>query len=323
MGEININWYLYWLGCAIGGIVLGFLISYLILNPIEVRAKPSPSPSIPLVVRQSPAPHSVTLLFTGDVMLGRTVGYNISKFKDASWPFQYVSQVMREADITYINLENPLISNCPLTQTGMKFCSETANVAGLVAAGVDIASLANNHTTNYGPSGLEETISTLTSNSILPVGLGYPVKITKNGQVFTFLSFTDIGPYSGVANVNPETLGATIKASKSEGEVLIVTFHWGHEYQTLPSQRQVSLAHDAIDAGADLIIGAHPHWVQTHETYKDKLIYYSLGNFVFDQEWSAETKKGLAVRLTYDGSSLVKTEELPVLIQNYGQPHWE
>ncbi len=324
MIKIDHKWYYYWLGCALGGILLGITIVYFFPEPTDLTslALPQESPALSLPIA-SPQPQNVTVLFTGDVMLGRSVGYNIAVSQDPKWPFASVASVMQEADITYINLENPLTVGCPLTQTGMTFCSETTNVAGLVDAGVDIASLANNHTTNYGPGGLATTITMLSSNGISPVGVGAPVRLTRHGQVFTFLSFNDIGPYPGIDNVDPASLAGKIRQTKVDGEVLIVTFHWGHEYNATSSQRQTALAHQAIDAGADLIVGSHPHWVQTKEIYQGKPIYYSLGNFVFDQEWSRETKRGLVVRFTYQGTNLVDTQELPILIENYGQPRFQ
>lgn len=256
-------------------------------------------------------------------MLGRSVNKNIVTRNDPTWPFINVADVLSSADITYINLENPLVENCPIIETGFKFCGNLESAKGLQFAGVDIASLANNHASNYGKDGLDSTIKILDSSGIEPIGLGSPVSIERSGQVFTFLSLNDIGPYPGIDNVDEATLTAKVQAAASPGVVLIVTFHWGHEYHAVPSVRQIALAHQAIDAGADLVIGAHPHWVQTKEVYKDVPIYYSLGNFVFDQEWSQETKSGLAVRVTYNGEQLINTEELPVLIENYGQARWK
>lgn len=325
MTKIHTNWYLYWFGCVALGILLGFGYSKF--------SRPTTKPNtdyLPLTSR-SPAPvpetqsefKPVTLIFTGDVMLGRSVNKNIVVHNDPTWPFKKVADVLSGADITYINLENPLVKNCPVIETGFKFCGNLENAKGLQYAGVDIASLANNHTTNYGPEGLTSTIEALELYGISPVGLGSPVRIVGQGQTFTFLSLNDIGPYPGIDNVDPDTLSDKVTRAKVKGEVLIVTFHWGHEYQSTPSARQVMLAHQVVDAGADLVIGAHPHWVQTKEIYRDVPIYYSLGNFVFDQEWSLETKRGLAVRTTYYGDRLYPIEELPVLIENYGQPRWQ
>lgn len=326
MAKTNVTPYFFWLGCALAGMLVGIAAIHAYERSISYSLELPPlSPPAPTIVAPSPSygPQSVTLLFTGDVMLGRSVNKNILEHNDPTWPFTYVADKLQSADITYINLEGPLVNGCPTTQTGMKFCGNVSNVAGLVASGVDLASLANNHSTNYGQDGLTTTINTLKSNNIEPVGVGSPVKIMRHGQVFTFLSFNDIGPYAGIDNVVPSTLSDQISRVKVTGETLIVTFHWGHEYQSIPSQRQISLAHQAIEAGADLIVGAHPHWIQTHELYQGKPIYYSLGNFVFDQEWSPETKRGLVVEFTYLAGELVKTEELPVRIENYGQPHFE
>jgi poly-gamma-glutamate synthesis protein (capsule biosynthesis protein) len=320
MLKISKNWYFYWLGCLLGGVILGFLVvkyspqnlnvlsGPAILEPLAASNFISPSTTA------QPQPELVTILFTGDVMLGRSVNTRIQTSGDPSWPFIYVKDVLQDADITYINLETPLVSGCPLTDTRMKFCGDIGNVAGLVESGVDVASLANNHTSNYGTAGLAETEHVLTSHNIAVTGLGSPATITKGSTTYTFYSYNDIGS---------DALKNIIKFPQQDNELVIVTFHFGAEYQSVPNQRQIELAHLAVDNGADLVIGAHPHWVQTKEVYKDKPIYYSLGNFVFDQEWSAETKRGLAVRFTFDETKLVKTEELPVLIENFGQPRLE
>lgn len=314
MKQIGINWYFYWIGCVIGGFVIGYLYVRLNSQSIATILGPSivDSPSAQLSVQPSTSP--VTILFTGDVMLGRSVNTMIASHHDATWPFINVASVMKTADITYINLENPFVTNCPPTDSGMIFCSDPGNVAGLVSSGVDVASLANNHTLNYGKAGLEETISVLKSAGILPAVIGQKVSFVRGDYIYTFLSYNDVGE---------DALKNMSVYQKQSNEIVIMTFHWGNEYQSNPTVRQVTLAHLAIDNGADVVIGAHPHWVQSHEIYMGKPIYYSLGNFVFDQEWSAETKKGLAVRFTYDGTNLVNTEELPVFIQNYGQPQWQ
>ncbi|MFH1244419.1 MAG: CapA family protein, partial [bacterium] len=236
---------------------------------------------------------------------------------DPIWPFIQVGKIMQESDLTYINLESPLIANCPVTAVGMKFCGSAQNITGLVWAGVDVASLANNHATNYGSTGLDETVQILQKNGIAVTGVGSPAVVTKNTISVSFVSFDDVS-----RSVALKELIKQIGDARAISDLVVVTFHWGAEYQSTPTTRQVTLAHTAIQAGADLVIGAHPHWVQSHELYQGKPIYYSLGNFVFDQDWSEETKKGLVVRFTYQGSNLVNTEELPVYIRDFGQPFW-
>jgi len=320
MLKISNFWLYYWIGCAIGGIALGITLAIYSKDNIVVQAESLPS---------SPTPKAeindlVTILFTGDVMLGRTVNKNTIRSGNPDWPFQYVKDVMQNADITYINLEGPLIKDCPQTNSGMIFCGDIKNMAGLASAGVDVVSVANNHTLNYGQSGLDETLAGLASYSISSVGAGStPVVISRKGYKYIFLSFNDVGRYNGINQVDPATIATQITNAKELGGLVIVSFHFGNEYEAYPTNRQVDLAHLSIESGADLVIGAHPHWVQTQETYLEKQIYYSLGNFVFDQEWSNATKNGLAVRLTYRRSELVNTEELPVFIQNFGQPSWK
>lgn len=150
MPKINFHWYYYWIGCVLCGIMIGIPFGRLPKGPLAV------TPTSDSTFRETPeripppASNPVTLIFTGDVMLGRSVNKNIQLNKDPSWPFIYVQDILRSADIAYINLESPLTYNCPVTDTGMKFCGDISNVAGLMSAGIDVASVANNHANNYG-----------------------------------------------------------------------------------------------------------------------------------------------------------------------------
>jgi len=263
---------------------------------------------------------STTLLFGGDVMLGRSVGTRIAKNNDPSWPFKKISSILNDADLTFINLESPFGSECKSTDTGMVFCADPISVKGLVGSGVDIANLANNHIDNQGNSGFDLTISTLNQNQIAPVGLGKPVIKTVKNTKIAFLGFNDTPPnFSQVSASWPVNVSDQIIHAKSQADIVIASFHWGNEYSHR-SLHQVELAHMAIDSGADAVIGHHPHWVQEIETYLGKPIYYSLGNLVFDQMWSEETRKGILVKLTYSGSKLIGQEKIPIKIFDYGQP---
>ncbi len=117
-------------------------------------------------------------------------------------------------------------------------------------------------------------------------------------------------------------IASDIKSADTTSDIVIVQFHWGNEYTMEITERQRMLAHLAIDSGADLIIGNHPHWVQPVEIYKGKFIAYAHGNFVFDQEWSPETKQGVVGKYTFFDGELVDAEFLPIQIENYGQPHF-
>ena len=267
-----------------------------------------------------------TLLFAGDVMLGRSVNTRILKYSDFSWPFRKISSLLSDADLTLVNLESPFRSGCKPTDGGMVFCADPRSVEGLKTAGIDIVNLANNHINNQGQEGILETMEILNKNNISFVGARrdspetnsaiYTIKNTK----IAFLGFTDIPSGSkNISTASPDNIKKQVSEAKKVSDLVIATFHWGNEYSSR-SLRQQELAHIAIDSGADAIIGHHPHWVQEIEEYKDKPIYYSLGNLVFDQMWSEETRKGLVVKLTFSGSKLVKQEQFPIKIFDYGQP---
>lgn len=119
-------------------------------------------------------------------------------------------------------------------------------------------------------------------------------------------------------------LKISLEDARSQADFVVVNMHGGLEYTRDPTPLQMEFSHAAIDAGADIVIGAHPHWIQKIEPYKGKYIFYSLGNFVFDQEFSAETKTGLALRIFLEkNGDTVKQKNIelhPLIIENYGQP---
>lgn len=256
----------------------------------------------------------LTIIFTGDVMLGRSVNTRIQKYADPTWPFINIAPLLSSADLAIINLESPFISGCRPTDTGMIFCADPKSVAGLKLAGVDIASLANNHINNQGQEGIDETVSILSSNSITPVGLGKAVFNTVKNTNIATMSFSDL------PEIDDREIAKQISTATKSADLIITTFHWGAEYQKNPTPRQIYLAHLAIDSGADIVVGSHPHWIQTEEIYQGKPIYYSLGNLIFDQMWSEETRKGEILLVTYQDKILVKKEVISIKIFDYGQP---
>lgn len=263
-----------------------------------------------------------TIILTGDVMLGRSVNSRLSRTRDYSWPFAYIQTVLEYADLTYINLESPLIASCPVTESGMRLCGHSSNVQSLLSAGVDIASLANNHALDYGQVGLKDTIDTLVSNNIDPIGVGSIVVKDADGTKVAFVSFNDVGNLPGIDNALQSIMSDRLSDATSQADFVIATFHWGREYEASPTRRQVDLARQAVDLGADLVVGAHPHWIQSKDTYKRVPIYYSLGNTIFDQEWSEQTKTGIVLKVYIQDSSIKKIDELVLYSSNYGQPRW-
>lgn len=264
----------------------------------------------------------ITLIATGDVIPARSVNFQASQRKNFTWPFEKTAHILKSADITFINLETPLMKNCGLTQEGMQFCGSDKHIEGLNFAGVDIASLANNHSANYGKPGLDETKKLLEDNGILVTGLNGPVFTEVKGIKFAFLGYSDIEKTPLVSTADEEKIKAEVSDARKNADVVIVQFHWGTEYITAPEKRQKELGRLTIDSGADLVIGNHPHWIKPIEFYNGKLITYAHGNLVFDQEWSQKTKEGVVGKYTFLGKELIDVEYLPVEIVNYGQPYF-
>lgn len=263
------------------------------------------------------------LIATGDIIPARSVNYQSTKYKNFIWPFEKTAETLKSADITLINLESTLIPDCRLTNEGMTFCGDTRHIEGLEAAGVDIASLENNHTNNYGSEGIENTVNLLKKAAIMAVRENTPSFIEVRNLRFAFLGYNDLPQYQEtITSEYARKISIDIDKAKRMADVVIVSFHWGIEYTRQPTKRQRDLAHLAIDSGADLIIGNHPHWIQPVEIYKNKIIAYAHGNFIFDQMWSEDTTEGVVGRYTFYGNKLVDIEYLPIKIKNYGQPYF-
>lgn len=280
-----------------------------------------------------------TIVAVGDILLSRHVGAQIDEAGNPSLPFEKLQSILSSADITFGNLECPLSdSNIPIRE-GLIFRCLTKYVPGLVNAGFDVLSTANNHAMDQGIKGLEFTIDHLLAQGILPVGTFKQSAFTnsielvngilrKNGLKFGFLAYSYSAFNDGkntshpqIATMDIENLQSQISILKSRGAaVIIVSMHAGTEYTRTPNQIQVNFAHAAIDAGADVVIGHHPHWIQPIEVYQGKPIFYSLGNFVFDQEWSQETKEGLIVKLNIKNKELKNAELIPVIIESFCCP---
>lgn len=264
----------------------------------------------------------ITVIATGDVIPARSVNFQSTQRKSFTWPFEKTADVLKSADITFINLETPLMKNCQLINEGMKFCGSDKHIEGLLLAGIDVANFANNHSANYGKEGIDETKKLLEDNGILVTGLGGAVIKDVKGIKFAFLGYSDIEKTPLVSEVEEEKIKTEVAQARKNADVVIVQFHWGTEYVTAPEERQKFLGRLAIDSGADLVIGNHPHWIKPVEIYRSKLITYGHGNFVFDQEWSQKTKEGAVGKYTFLGKDLIDVEFFPVEIKDYGQPYF-
>jgi poly-gamma-glutamate synthesis protein (capsule biosynthesis protein) len=265
-----------------------------------------------------------TLLVTGDVIPARGVAYFAAVRHDYLWPFRPTAAYTKNADITFINLEAPLFAGCPVSAaSSFTFCGDPRFVSGLKLMGADVVNLANNHTSNYGSAGIASTEQLLHQNGMLTSGLGPVAVIDVRGIKFGFIGFNGVG-----RRIDTVALKAGIARARQLADIVVVQFHWGKEYERQPMpdphvptpDNPITIGHDAIDWGADIVIGNHPHWYQGVEIYHGKLITYAHGNFVFDQMWSEETREGVIGTYTFYGTKLIAATWKPYRIYDYGQP---
>lgn len=251
----------------------------------------------------------VTLAFVGDLMLDRGVKYMVNKYFDSAYAelFSKVETRLQDYDFLFGNLEGP-VSEKGTDQGGIySFRMSPKILPVLKNAGFDLFSLANNHIYNWGPVAFEDTLGQISLNNLKYSGGGFSGPETYSGASFdiagvkiTLLSFSEFtaggisstSTKSGIATISEDNIKNFVSEAKLRSDLVIVSFHFGEEYQKIPNDYQIKHAHLAVDSGADLIIGHHPHVVQTLEQYKNSFIIYSLGNFIFDQYFSPETMNG-------------------------------
>ena len=268
---------------------------------------------------QLPPPPVITLGFAGDIMLDRGVKAMVKKNLDGEYANLFLkADFLKTPDITFANLEGPVSIHGKDRHNLYSFRMDPSVVPVLKAAGIDVVSSANNHIGDWGVEALTDTLKNLRENGIQTCGIGMdkteaatPAIFAKDGYTVGFLCFTDVGPNDMVAtDTKPGILvvgtdyDAVVKNAASKVDALIVSFHWGEEYKTIHNARQEDLAKRAIDAGAAMVEGEHPHVAQDIQTYNDSPILYSLGNFIFDQPFSKETTHGLWITASISGKTV-------------------
>jgi len=241
------------------------------------------------------------ILFSGDLMMGRGLDKYFNQY-GYDYPFLKIQSLLKDIDwnIVYGNLEGPIINNAPPIKSfsfTFGFVPEVASA--LKRNGFNLLNISNNHITNYGYQGVISTRKYLRENDIEPLGDNYECNlkysITKDN--FIFFGINLVPPNEDCV----QELINTIKNLKENNKnyFIIVTPHWGNEYKKLPNDFQKEVAHQLIDSGVDLIIGHHPHVIEGIELYHQKLIFYSLGNLVFDQYFSKDTQESLLIGFQY------------------------
>lgn len=257
----------------------------------------------------------VTIVLVGDIMFDRGVRRNIEKHYDSNYGVLYEhAPYLKESDITFGNLEGSVASPLIGKRVGgiYSFRMDPKGLRAMKEAGFDIVSFANNHVGDYSRSGFEETLRLLKEEQILYAGAGEtkefahaPTIIDVRGTTIGFLAATDVGPNwmkagssTGTVVYDQDFLSA-VRRADIEVDVLVVSMHWGEEYAPA-NARQKKIARNIIDAGADILVGHHPHVMQEIEMYNGKPIFYSLGNYIFDQYFSSHTMRGMVVKASIE-----------------------
>ena len=272
---------------------------------VQVRARvPGAATTTPIAIVVRP----LRLDAVGDI--------NLDGAPAAAW--QGVGRALRSADLSFGNLESTVSTRGTPFQKDYNFRARPAALASMAHhSGIDVLNLANNHTGDYGPRALMDTVNGVERQGIKAVGAGANLKRALTPQVVrrlglrvAFVGFSEIAPIEftagadrpGTAWANPSEIVDAIRAARRKADIVVATFHWGIEKQTLETARQRQLADVAVRAGAQVVVGAHPHTLQPVRRQGGAIVAYSLGNFVFDGQSTDTTTTGiLQLDLTADG----------------------
>jgi hypothetical protein len=302
----------------------------------SIRPSATPTATATTAPTATPDTRPVTVAITGDIMLSRSVGARILATNDR-FPFNDTADWLSGFDLTVGNLE------CVVSTLGhpqpkqYTFEAPPRGFERVAAAGYDIVSLANNHSGDYGPAAFADMLAHLPAHGLTPLGGGMtltqahtPVIRTVRSTTIGLLAYCAIEPITfaatattpGHAWLDAARMADDIRALRPKVDFLLVFTHWGIEYHTTESSDQEAMARVAIDAGADFVVGAHPHVIQPSSSYRGKPIVYSLGNFVFDEMYGEEERRGSALTLTLQGPRLLNWSLRQSRIGAYGAPVW-
>ena len=280
---------------------------------------PLPTNKIPTFQPQEVEEQEALLVFGGDMMFDRYIR-QIMESVSGDYVFSCVDQALAEADAVIANLEGPITNN-PSVSVGTD--TEDPNnyvftfpsgVAPLLARhNIFIVNIGNNHILNFGQEGLIETKQHLTKADVAYFGDEETLELEIADVPFSFINYNE---FSNA--VEHSDILKNVRMSKEEGNVPVVYAHWGDEY-VVPPERVKILARQFVDAGAALVVGSHPHVVQEVERYKDTYIYYSLGNFIFDQYFEEGVTNGLLLSVIFTKEGVSSIQEIPIKLHADGR----
>ncbi len=299
----------------------------------------------PLRVAGPTPPPVTTVRLVGDIMLGRRVAGANPGTEPAS-PLRPLARHLAGATVTIGNLESTLSTAGPPQQGDDSFAAPPDAVQGLARLGIDALSLANNHTGDYGTTALLETVRRVRGSGIAPFGAGRDVRRAGRPAVLEtpelrigVVGFNAIGETPAATDDDPGALtlrmpprtgpldrtdlrrvAGLVRALADRVDVVVVVPHWGTQYTHTPGPEQRLVARRLVAAGADLVVGGHPHWVQGMDRVGDAVVMHSLGNLVFDMDFMAQTMEGVTLTATFWGSRLVGVTLSPYVLDDRFRP---
>jgi len=309
----------------------------LLVKPVSVlsdefKAANSKTNEPALVASATAELPDIVISAVGDIMMDGTAR-PVMTAEGYDYPFEKILPYFSGAQIIFGNVEGPLTNRgAPEQDKTYVFRSPPEKVStALRTAGFNVVSLANNHTLDYGVDGLTQTIEALDAAGIKHAGAGanlkaarQPAVLQSNGQRIAVLAYSMTLPESffagpskaGTAFGHEEHVRADVQAAREQADIVVVSFHWGQEGKTMLRDYQTRLGHVAIDSGAGAVIGHHPHILQGIEQYKDGIILYSLGNFVFGS-YSMNSARSAVAQLRFRDARLQSVRLFPINVNNF------
>lgn len=267
-----------------------------------------------------------SIIFGGDVMLDRYVR-QVGETKGYGYILEGIKKELIGSEAVVANLEGPMTENDSVS-LGSEFGSRdnyiftfNPETAGFLKEhNIRIVNIGNNHIDNFGQAGIASTIESVEKSDI---GYFGDFRIRESGnhalKDFDGTKIAFVGYNQFVANSREVAL-KDVGDARSTADFVVVYAHWGKEYESGAREKEMFLAHEFVDKGADLVVGSHPHVIQNKESYKGKMIYYSLGNFIFDQYFSEAVTQGLLVKAIFDKNKKeIRLEECRIRMLNSGK----
>ncbi len=305
--------------------------------PLAPTATFVPTATASPTVTPTATPATVTLLFVGNIVPARCVRAAADRRGDDHYIYAQVAPQIRKADFAVALLNASLTDRIPPTG-----CVKTYLLVGdphhadtMAWAGFDAVNMATNHIKNGGDAAFLDTLDAVHQAGLLSVGAGrdleealQPLIVELNGIRFAFVALNAIETKSfagettpGAAPLTEDNVRKAMAWARQQADVVIALPHWGPEYDTTPDYLQRRAARWLVEAGADVVVGNHPHVVQGMEVIQGVPVFYGLGNFVFDQTWSLETQQGAILTLTFSGTQLVRYTYIPTHTDGDGTVH--